>query len=417
MSLYRKVNILYSLSVIIFTYILWILLCYTILGINYNIELISINIVSVYIMQYLILKGKDRVASFAVPIVISIVLSMLYLKSSYITIVGSIYTVFILYLTYNENITNNNYEYYKDNAKKSIIILLFIGLILMFLNKNFVMSILKLYITFLVFMVITLRESRRLQSGIQLKNSAIKNLLLLAFTLILLTNKFFLFMVKIIMYAKTILDNILTKIIDIILVIFAEPITSIVVFMKNAMKNINLNNVQPISKHNKNLNITHININNQTSGYVIYIVTFLKIVVIVIVLASIYNAIAKKINSGLANSEILQEKEKIKNTKINKNPKLKNVIKNIFNRDISIKGRIVYIYRRFQIITFKKQIFKSYMTARELSTVTKVYTNKTQEVEKLTGLYNEAKFSNHTLQINKYDEAKDSFQQIKKSLE
>lgn len=410
MSLYRKVNILYSLSVIIFTYILWILLCYTILGINYN-------IVSVYIMQYLILKGKDRVASFAVPIVISIVLSMLYLKSSYITIVGSIYTVFILYLTYNENITNNNYEYYKDNAKKSIIILLFIGLILMFLNKNFVMSILKLYITFLVFMVITLCESRRLQSGIQLKNSAIKNLLLLAFTLILLTNKFFLFMVKIIMYAKTILDNILTKIIDIILVIFAEPITSIVVFMKNAMKNINLNNVQPISKHNKNLNITHININNQTSGYVIYIVTFLKIVVIVIVLASIYNAIAKKINSGLANSEILQEKEKIKNTKINKNPKLKNVIKNIFNRDISIKGRIVYIYRRFQIITFKKQIFKSYMTARELSTVTKVYTNKTQEVEKLTGLYNEAKFSNHTLQINKYDEAKDSFQQIKKSLE
>lgn len=147
-------------------------------------------------------------------------------------------------------------------------------------------------------------------------------------------------------------------------------------------------------------------------------VRVLRIVIIAVIILLIVKFILKLINRTKRMREGVEEiREKIDAPKIKKRDgKIKRIFKKLFIENLSINMRIFEIFKEFQIKTEDKKIFKTYMTATQLKEVTKIHIEKSNELDEVAEIYNEAKFSDHEMKEEQYIKIKDNYNEIKKAL-
>lgn len=137
----------------------------------------------------------------------------------------------------------------------------------------------------------------------------------------------------------------------------------------------------------------------------------IQLVSIIIIIILIY-CIIKKIYFLLKlkedNNGIRIEREKIRNKgKIRRKHKIK--------EPVTIKEKILYSYREFLIKAKKKELYKEYMTGRQVqSRVGAEICQVQQELKVMTSIYNEVKFSNHEVGEGKLKDFTENYDKVKK---
>lgn len=141
------------------------------------------------------------------------------------------------------------------------------------------------------------------------------------------------------------------------------------------------------------------------------IVRGIQLVSIIIIIILIYFIIKKiyfLLKSEESNSGIRIEREKIKKKdNIRKDGKRK--------APVTIKEKILYSYREFLIKAKKKELYKEYMTGRQVqSRVGAEVCQVQEELKAMTSIYNEVKFSNHEVDEKKLKDFNENYDKVKK---
>lgn len=141
------------------------------------------------------------------------------------------------------------------------------------------------------------------------------------------------------------------------------------------------------------------------------IVRWIQLVSIIIIIILIYFIIKKiyfLLKSEESNSGIRIEREKIKKKdNIRKDGKRK--------APVTIKEKILYSYREFLIKAKKKELYKEYMTGRQVqSRVGAEVCQVQEELKAMTSIYNEVKFSNHEVDEKKLKDFNENYDKVKK---
>jgi len=95
---------------------------------------------------------------------------------------------------------------------------------------------------------------------------------------------------------------------------------------------------------------------------------------------------------------------------------VKNLIEKIFQGTKSNREKILYTYKGFEKITEDANIYKTYMTATQLKNVTKINVGNIDNLDDMTQVYNEAKFSLHSMSEESVESVKKGHNNIKRQL-
>ncbi len=416
MSLYRQVKTLFTISSLIFTYIIWATVSNLVLDKSVNFGVYIISIFSVFLMQYFMYKKKRNIL-LLIPSIIAIAMNLLaynVVSAGY----NSIYIIFIIMLFNKIEYEEINYEIYKSRVKKSIYILIAIGGIIYLGDKALAQDVLRFYLIYLVSSIILLREARKYSSKITSKKSVLFNIAIILSVILLSMDRIYNFIAMILKYLwigiSFILNEIFIGISYIIAYIILRPLIFILKLLLSHLVNKGvLNNLK---KNNDTYSSNSSNLLKQTdSGSGLLLVIILKIIVVIIIAFLLYKAYeryVKKTNSG-GEGEV--HKEMIMREKKSKESYLARIMK-MFKRETDVRNKIFNIYQKFQSKMSDLEIYKPNMTASQLSSEAKTQIDHIEAINSLTSIYNEAKFSNHTIPEKNANLAKLNYEGLKKKL-
>lgn len=417
MSWARQIKILQSISTNMFFYIIWGITSFIILSNKIDYRLFLIALISSFLGQFIFSRWSNK-ALILIPVFLGVILVYLISKGSGI-LFNSLFIVFTIYIASSFDNEEINYQVYKARAKQALSIILIIGLVTPIIDADLTKSILKFYIMFVISVIWSLREARSYSYKLRGKNSFKVNIGLTAVLLLLSVDKIFSafinFFNSIFSAISRWLDYITNFVIDCVGLVMNKPLQYIV------------DHLQPIfakSKLFKNQNVeVKVQENNELikkggEGFVppIWLTNLIKVILLVLILYIVYRFLLKDrfYKFGHDDKIVEEKREKIKRDKQNGNFFTRAIQNLITPKDF--RSQILNVYKKFETKTFEKGIFKSYMTAKQLETHTKVHIENSQGINKLTEVYNEAKFSNHGVSEEKVKIIKEEFNNIKKQL-
>lgn len=420
MTWYRQIKILYTISINMFFYIIWGMTSYIFFSNKIDYKLFLISLIVSFTMQFLTERWKKKNLSLAIPSLIGIILSAAaYWKAAVLPNFGFI--VFIVFVVYSLDIEEINYEVYRERGKHALIAILAVGLLLPFINSRVLTnSILKFYIMFLVSVIVVMREARSYSYKIRNKNSQNINKGLIAAIILLAFDAVFkliiAFLSLIFEEFNKGLNIIVNLFINLIALIIRKPIQYLAGFLSERMSKSSILREQLI-KINTGSNQDLISNEIQTNTFPLWISTVLKIGIFLLIIYILYTIFVKN-NYSLKKpqEEIEEERERIENRKIKREGTFRKIFDNIF-RSKDIRLQILNTYKRFQLRTFERGIFKTHMTAKQLENVAKAYAKNSEGIDSVTDIYNEAKFSKHDMDEGKAKRMKEEYNKIKKQFE
>jgi len=190
MNLYRQVKTLFTLSSLIFTYIIWTMVSVVLLNNTSNYALYIISLCSVFLMQYLRAKEKKTVFQVFIPLISAIFINIL-IFNTYAAVQNSLYIFFILIFFKRLENEEINFEMYKSRVKKMIYTLIALGIILPLVSKGLTQNVLRFYLVYLISAIILLREAGMFTSRISDKKSIFVNLAIIFSTILLSMDKIY----------------------------------------------------------------------------------------------------------------------------------------------------------------------------------------------------------------------------------
>ncbi|WP_238884044.1 hypothetical protein [Clostridium sp. YIM B02551] len=389
MSSIRKIQILYTLSLTLFIDIVWSFITRLILGQEYDLKLFIILLVSAFSIEFIKEKLSSKYLIIAIPTVISLFLSS-----------GSLYNIivvaFLSYIIYETKEITYDFFNIESKVKYSIGLLFVLGLLDS--GRN-----IRLYIIFIIVSILLQRESRAFSYN--MKNSTYGNLIIAITSVLLTIDKVFLLVLGTL---KTIM-NLLWLPISYILLAFAYVLSHVFSFAIKAIENMTSNKVhEQVTVDNNSSDSTLVQI-DQIAHFPPIIKIVVEIAVIIFILFMVYKLYnTKKVSKRDMDNFIEIETEKISGAKIRKRVK--------YNYGKNLKGKMLYLFLKFEVLTKSKGIYKSFMTAKELGNSTKRSIDNSREIDILINNYNEVKFSNHIPTNRQYEDIKESYKTIKKEL-
>jgi hypothetical protein len=238
-----------------------------------------------------------------------------------------------------------------------------------------------------------------------MKSSTYGNLIIAITSVLLTIDNVFLLVLA---FLKAII-NLLWLPISYILLAFAYVLSHIFSFAITAIETMTSNKVhEQVNVDNNSSDNSLVQI-DQITNFPPTIKIIVEIAIIVFILFIVYKLYkTKKVSKREMDNFIEIETEKISDAKIRKRRK--------YNYDKGIKGKILYLFLKFEVLTKNKGIYKSFMTAEELGNNTKTSTNKVDEINIIVKTYNEVKFSNHIPNNKQYTDIKENYKILKKEL-
>lgn len=412
MSWYRKVKSLYSMSLVTISFIIWSTLSKLLLKnpVDYKLFLITLSIV--FFTQYLSNKKLKNMFMILVPSVVSMLVSFICFKEQAIFI-NLIFLLFMILLTYSLKDANINHSQYRNDIRKSMGVLAFIWLISFALGADFVNTMYRFHILYIIMIVILMRETRRYVYSVKNNTSMATNIIIGISVLSLsldYANKVFAQLFH--MIAK-ILSFILFIIVSILTRIFAGPVARLseqlrkLILKRKAF--IPAQGVdgqpkkQPIIPEYKGIELPPV------------LILVFKVLILLLILYAIYKFLSRFRDKTKIYTGFIEEKERIVRKK-NKTHWVKDLFGKIFEGSKNNRDKILYTYKGFEKITEEAEIYKSYMTATQLKNVTKINVDNVDNLEEMTRVYNEAKFSTHDMTEEQVEQVKKGHSNIKKQL-
>ena len=99
-----------------------------------------------------------------------------------------------------------------------------------------------------------------------------------------------------------------------------------------------------------------------------------------------------------------------------KGNKLFNKLKKILRQKGTPREEVIYKYGELVHVAEKKELFKPYMTPRQLNHIIKIRVKSSKEIDYVTDTYNEAKFSKHTIEKAQEKLMEENINNLKKEI-
>ncbi|MGH4119412.1 hypothetical protein [Clostridium sp.] len=414
MSGHRKVKSIYNISFVTISFIIWSTLSKWLFENPVEYKLFLICLCVVFLTQY-VASLKHKKILVILPLGVSIIASVIFFKdlASILNTIYLLFSVFTIYLLEDAPIDHSQY---KEDINKSIALLIFIWIISFRLGTDFVDEIYKFHILYIIMIIILMRETQKYVYDIKSKTSMVTNIIIGISVLTLSLDYAGKIVSGLLGILKDLIDFVLIIIITILSKIFGPAMGSISgVDLKNPDESIlgehTINNGAIINNHPiDKKEIAQAELQLQP----ILILVF-KIVIILIILYVLYKFLTRFRSKAETYNGFIEEKERIvvKKTK-------KHWVKGLFGKIGSGGGsnrdKILYTYKGFEKITKQADIYKTYMTATQLKSVTKSVVDNSDDLEEMTAFYNEAKFSVHDITEQQVQQVKNGHKNIKRQL-
>lgn len=413
MSWYRKIKSIYSISLVTISFIIWSTLSKWLFGNSVDYKLFLITLSAVFFVQYLSSKELKNIIIVIVPLGLSIVPSFMFFKGQNLFI-NTTFLLFMILVTYSMDKSPIEYSKYKEDINKSMIVLLISWIISFTLGIEFVNNIYKFHILYIIMIIILMRESRRYVYDVKGKNSIVTNIVIAVAVLTLsldyaskIVGELLNLLMKLASFILLIITNILVK-------IFGGPLGAISDKLKELIIKRKVFNIgesvidkkfteEPIFKEYKGIEVPPV------------IILAFKIMILLVILYIIYKFISRFKSEAKIYNGFVEEKEKIAR-KGSKKHWVRDLFGKVFYAGGSNRDKILSTYKGFEKITEEVDIYKPYMTATQLKNVTKISVDNFENLEEMTQIYNEAKFSTHDMTQMQVEQVKKGHNNVKKQL-
>jgi hypothetical protein len=419
MSWFRQIKTLYSATYLLLLYIVWILVSSIFLSneLSFNNYLIILG--TIFLMEYLYCKEYKKHIILAIPLVLGGI-ALLVSESLYLAILNYIFLVVCVIVIYKDEGSQINYEEYRRKWITGSYLILALTIVSVLYSPTLLAPIFRLYIMFFILVVISLRESLRYNYSIRSKYSKYINLGIILLNIIIFqdyTYKVFsIIMSKVFIGANLALEYTLTAIIKVL----SYPISYGIQLFKKIFSKADIDTTgffhrfeMLVNEENKNI---FANDNFRDEASMVFVMTLLKVMLAIAIFIVIVRTLA--VLSKVEKREVGYEefKEKLQDNRRNKQGFMANTLKNIFRKKGSVKEEILYNYSEFERAAEKVEIFKPYMTASQLNNVTKIKVDNVENLDAMTRIYNEAKFSKHETNNENLQVVKKAVDNIKSQL-
>jgi hypothetical protein len=413
MSWYRKVKSMYSISLVTISFIIWSTLSNWLFknSVDYKLFLITISIV--FFTQYINSKKLKKILVILVPLGVSIVASLVFFKGQSI-LTNTIFLLFMILVTYSLEDTAVDHSQYKQDIIKSMIVLIFIWLVSFSLGTDFVNAMYRFHIFYIIMIIILMRETRRYVYDVKSNASMVTNIVIGMAVLILSLDygreviaKFIEMLMKLASYILVLITSVLTMIFGGVISTISEKLKELILKRKIFVPEQRVVD----QKLNKQLALT------EYKGIELppMLSLALKILILILILYIIYKFLSRFRRKTKKYDGFVEEKERIVRKK-NKKHWVKDLFGKIFESGKNNREKILYAYKGFEKITEEADIYKPYMTATQLKNVTKINVDNFDNLEEMTQVYNEAKFSMHDMTEEQVQQVKKGHSNIKKQL-
>ncbi|MBU5592568.1 hypothetical protein KQI89_12455 [Clostridium sp. MSJ-4] len=364
------------------------------------------------LMQYLDGKTGNRYLIILAPLFMNFLLFfIIYGKQDFIPYASLGILVTLILPRYD--LERISYSYIADKLKHSFITLVLSVVLYLKVDRIYGTTLLRYYIFFIVLSVITLREARKFEYKIQRKKSDdLVNTSILISVLLLSTNFIYNIFKTILSTLLKVISFIMDKIIYAILYLLGAPINAFINFIQDLLTRNNSNANMSLVEQKDQLQDLK-NLQNEQQLFWSILENVIKIAIVLLVVYLIYSTIKKYRHGKVIKDEgVIEVREKIDRKRVSTKKSLAIRMKELLKRK-TLNEKIFYIFRDFQDRTFKKGWFKPYMTSKQLYNVTRIHIEEDEKVRYITQLYNEAKFSNHSIKENEVNEYKKCYNEIK----
>lgn len=422
MSWYRQVKTLFTLSLVLFLYILWAVIGNFLFDnvIDFRIFLLAAAVV--YLMQYLNAKNSNRYIVVIVPAVTAAVVTYLIKGNGFwLDFVALVLMTLLFYKIEDEDI---NYYVYKARIKQMIYVMIALGIVIPVLNMELSKSILRFYIIFLMSTVLVQREARAYSYKLHTRKRVASNIAIILAMMALSWEKVFRALIAFIKILYVPINYVLEKIIFVLAFLIVRPLEGFVEYLRKLIEEMFKKRAGNADGALVQTGKDPILINNEGGNFPAWLNPALKIIILLIIIYIIFKLFQKqRLNADRAETE-LQSREKIDRLKTRER-KISSIIKDLF-RSSDNRTKVLNIFRKFEKVTFEKEIFKEHMTATQLANVTKAFTDlKTAEggakagshpLDEMKNIYNEAKFSEHDIEAEKATAIKEKYEKVKRNI-
>lgn len=414
MSWYRKIKSIYSISLVTISFIIWSTLSKLLFSspVDYKLFLISLSIG--FFLQYLSSKELKNTIVILVPMGLSILASFIFFKGQTI-ILNTIFLLFMILITYGMDKSPVEYSRYKGDIKKSMIVLLLIWIISFFLGTEFVNVMYKFHILYIIMIIMLMREARRYVYDVKGNNKSMVTNVIIAVSVLTLSLDFpskiigelIRLLMKLASYILFIIITILTKVVGAPLGALSEKIKQLLAkaeILNNVKSTIDESvTKQPILVDYKGIQLPPV------------IILAFKIMILLVIFYIIYKFMSRITFERKVNNGFEEEKERIVRKKSKKHW-VRDILGKMFEGGGNNRDKILYTYKGFEKITEEVDIYKPYMTATQLKNVTKINVDNFDNLEEMTQVYNEAKFSLHEMTEKQLEQVRKGHNNIKKQL-
>lgn len=400
MSWSDQVRFYYDITFSMLMSIIWTIATAIIFFKDMNFSIFIFILVTVLISKYLLKKGKkinfSRIVALAPAIIYEIFSQEIMIAILDLMFIGVISSILIKEI--NENI---NYERYKNILVKGVSCIFIAAVVCGIVKPQYANFVFRGSVIYLILLVITMREAMGYCYNIKSsKANKVINLSLVILALLTTQNFFYNIGVRIAKLLYSGFNFIIELIIDIITKIIEYPMmwainalnklfTEKSVDIESIFSNLG-NSTRKSSSFNK-VNMETV----KASPVFIFIMKAILMIVLMLIIVKI----TKKILDGTNFSEDKGYVEVVESIgqKDSGYKKVINKIKKIFRKKGTPKEEVLYKYSEFVEVADKKDIFKAYMTPKQLGNIVKIKVDNCNEVDEVTNIYNEAKFSTHII--------------------
>ncbi|WBW97189.1 hypothetical protein [Oceanirhabdus sp. W0125-5] len=379
---------------------------------------IIVFIASILLMViYEIIKEKSKYNFIALIMPSISILLIFYSKYQLdITIFNMIYGVLVLIIIYRTKDTIMGYSSVRKFGQIAIIAGLFTGVISIVFVRNILFEDLIKYILMLIISnVILLRGTRCYSYNLNDKKMRIMNIGVVIFFFIILSEKVEKLIMKVFSISYQTFSYALEKITYAFFMLTKGVWEYFFKLLKlSGERQGESNGEVKLSEFKEVVDYEYVsNLNEETVKNAMYVI---EKIILVIILIIIYKLIKKHIVGATSKRED-EIREKIKIVKHKKENKFIKSIKNFINGKGTIREQIYYVFGNFQNKAYRSELYKQGMTAGELNNATKnQIKDKDDAIDDITNVYNEAKFSNHTLEKDDLEMIVNGYKEIKGEL-
>ena len=400
MSWSDQVRFYYDITFSMLASIIWMIVTALTFSKDMKFSIFIFTLVAILVSKHLLRKGKKVKFSLIVGLIPAIIYEI-FSQEIMIAVLDLIFIVLINSILIKESNENINYDRYKNILMNGASCIFISAVICGIFKPQYANIVFRGSIIYLILIVITMRETMGYCYNIRSsKVNKVINFSLVILALLTTQKFFYNICIKIVNVLRNMLNFIIGLIINIVAKIVEYPMTWII----NALNKLFTERSGALEDtfgklevgNQSSKQIKEINVEMVTASPVfIFIIQTIVILILIIITIKIVKRILNgtNFNEDKGYTEIIEDIGK----KYPSDKKAINKIKKIFRKKGTPREEVLYKYSEFVEVASKKEIFKTYMTPKQLGNIVKIKVDNCNEVDEITNIYNEAKFSTHII--------------------